>query len=55
MMAKFNHQQHPAVEGTLWARIGLELKFVYFISITKEYILDLYVNHKISYQEYIIA
>ncbi len=45
----------PAVKGTLWTRFRLGLKFVYLISLTKEYIMDSYGNRTISYQTYIIA
>lgn len=52
----------PAVKGTLWSsnglgtrwsRFGLRLKFVYFISLTKEYIMDSYGTCTISYQTHI--
>ncbi len=40
--------RNPAVNDILWTRIGQGLKFVYFITLTKEYIMDPYGNYKIS-------
>ncbi len=45
----------PAVKGTLWNRIGLRLKFVYLISLTKKYFMDPYANFTIPYQTFNIA
>ncbi len=43
------------VRGTFWNRIGLGQKFVYLLSLTKEYTMDPYGNYTISYQTYNIT
>ncbi len=44
-----------AVKDTFWARIGLEQKFAYLISLTKDNIMDSNGNSTISYRTYVIA
>ncbi len=54
----FSHEEVvkvPDVKGTLWTRVGLGIKVVYSISLTKKYIMDMYENCTISYLTYIIA
>ncbi len=40
----------PVAKGTRWNLIGLGLKFVYLISLTKKYVMDPYRDCTISYQ-----
>ncbi len=46
---------HPAVKETRSNRIGIELKFVNLISLSKLFIVAVYGNCKISDQTYIAA
>ncbi len=43
---------YPAVKDTLWNCTGLGLKFVYLISLTKEYTMDPYGNRPISHKSF---